>query len=581
MAPVSTSTQSESSRTMDQAAFISAAESKMHTARYQNISLVLAIKPASLDPRAFDVFHKVMQTVKSAQVVGNLNQSFLLVYVCEPICISQNQARAIHFSIRHFFSEVKQADERMYRFLISGKVGVSVLGKDSHSMKRAVVHASQATLAQQAGHKSRIQFYDTDLQLTIKRYVLLEDLVRDAIEKGAIGVQYQPIIRCQDWAVAGYEALCRFNLDAALNATTTELIGLAEDLNLISELDLLTYQNAFSQCAPWLKKSGRFLNLNLSPNTQQSLSEVLECMVLLAKQEQVEPRHIVIDMNEVKSPAATLDVSTLLPEFRQRGVQFALDDLSEGFRLADLLSQGQFQYLRVSRELIERSHERGEYYQVIKLLVRLCHRLDVEVIAEGIETPDEARLLSYLGVDYMQGYLFAKPVDYGDLQEAEKQLETILRQLHADGLTDSSDADEEAITLLNIASKSLPRLDPGEPLILANEYLKPDAINVVPVINKGECVGLVDKAQLNLHLTPAMGTEHETMKEAGIWNKPVASMMNTQLTIMDAQALLSDVLPLLKESALSLPIVLVSDNRYKGLVTETDITHYLLKRLKL
>ncbi|EKO3989627.1 EAL domain-containing protein, partial [Vibrio fluvialis] len=106
--------------------------------------------------------------------------------------------------------------------------------------------------------------------------------------------------------VAGYEALCRFNLDAALNATTTELIGLAEDLNLISELDLLTYQNAFSQCAPWLKKSGRFLNLNLSPNTQQSLSEVLECMGLLAKQEQVEPRHIVIDMNEVKSPAATL-----------------------------------------------------------------------------------------------------------------------------------------------------------------------------------------------------------------------------------------------------------------------------------
>ncbi|EKO3995713.1 CBS domain-containing protein, partial [Vibrio fluvialis] len=58
-------------------------------------------------------------------------------------------------------------------------------------------------------------------------------------------------------------------------------------------------------------------------------------------------------------------------------------------------------------------------------------------------------------------------------------------------------------------------------------------------------------------------------------------MMNTQLTIMDAQALLTDVLPLLKESALSLPIVLVTDNRYKGLVTETDITHYLLKRLKL
>ncbi|PNH93668.1 EAL domain-containing protein [Vibrio diazotrophicus] len=577
MAFESTSNELDCLLTMNQEMFVLHAESIKHGARYQNVSIVLAIKPNNLEPRAFDTFHKVMQTVKSAQVVGSLNQSFFLVYLCEPICISQNYARAIHFSIRHFFSEVKHSDERMYRYLTSGKVGVSVLGMDTQSMKRAVVHASQATLAQPAGHKSRIQFYNTDLQLTIKRYVLLEDLVRDAIEKGEVGVQYQPIISCLDWKVAGYEALCRFNIDTALNATTTELIGLAEDLGVISDLDLLTYQSAFSQCAPLLRKSGNFLNLNLSPNTQQNLSEVLECMALLAKQEEIEPKQIIIDINEVKSPAATLDVTTLLPEFRQRGIQFSLDDLSEGFRLADLLSKGEFKYLRVSRDLIERSHKQGEYYQVIKLLVRLCHRLDVQVIAEGIETPDEARLLSYLGVDYMQGYLFAKPVDYSELQDTEKHLDVILRQLHADGMTDSSDVDEEATTLLHIASKSLPRLDPGDPLILANEYLKPDTINVIPVINKGECVGLVDRASLNLHLTPAMGTEHETMKEANIWRKPVASMMDTQFTIMDTEVMLTDVFPLIKEGALSLPIVLVSNNRYKGLVTETEVTHYLLE----
>jgi EAL domain-containing protein (putative c-di-GMP-specific phosphodiesterase class I)/predicted transcriptional regulator len=581
MAFESTSTEPDCLLTMNQETFVCNAESIKHGARYQNVSIVLAIKPSNLEPRAFDAFHKVMQTVKSAQVVGSLNQSFFLVYLCEPICISQNYARAIHFSIRHFFSEVKKSDERMYRYLTSGKVGVSVLGMDTQSMKRAVVHASQATLAQPAGHKSRIQFYDTDLQLTIKRYVLLEDLVRDAIEKGEVGVQYQPIISCLDWEVAGYEAFCRFNIDSALDATTTELIGLAEDLGLISDLDLLIYQRAFSQCSLLLKKSGNFLNLNLSPNTQQNLPEVLECMVVLAKQEEIELQQIIIDINEVKSPAATLDLATLLPGFRQRGIQFALDDLSKGFRLADLLSKGEFKYLRVSRELIERSHKRGEYYQVIKLLVRLCHRLDVQVIAEGIETPDEARLLSYLGVDYMQGYLFAKPVDYNELQDTEKQVDIILRQLHTDGMTDSSDVDEEATTLLHIASKSLPRLDPGEPLVLANEYLKPDTINVIPVINKGECVGLVDKSQLNLHLTPAMGTEHETMKEASIWKKPVASMMDTQFTVMDTEIMLTEVFPLIKEGAISLPIVLVSKNIYKGLVTEADIIHYLLKRQEL
>ncbi|MGO2318411.1 MAG: EAL domain-containing protein [Vibrio toranzoniae] len=567
--------------TMNQERFICNAESIKHGARYQKVSIVLAIKPSHLELRAFDAFHKVMQTVKSAQVVGRLNQSFFLVYLCEPIDMSQNDARAIHFSIRHFFSEVKHSDERMYRYLTSGKVGVSVLGMDAQSVKRAVVHASQATLAQPAGHKSRIQFYDTDLQLTIKRYVHLEDLVRDAIEKGEVGVQYQPIIRCLDWEVAGYEAFCRFNIDSTLNATTTELIELAEDLGLISDLDLFIYQSAFSQCSLLLKKSGHFLNLNLSPNTQQNLPEVLECMAALAKQEKIELQQIIIDVNEVKSPAATLDFSTLLPEFRKRGIQFALDDLSHGFRLADLLSKGEFKYLRVSRELIEHSHKRGEHYQVIKLLVRLCHRLDVKVMAEGIETSDEARWLSYLGVDYMQGSLFAKPVDYNELQDKKKQVDTILRQLHADGMTGSSDVDEDATTLLHIASKSLPRLDPGAPLFLAHEYLKPDTIHIIPVINKGECVGLVDKSQLNLHLTPAMGTEHETMKEANIWKKPVASMMDTHFTVMETTMMLTEVFPLMKEGAISLPIVLVSKNLYKGLVTEADITGYLLKRLKL
>ena len=566
--------------TMNQERFVCLAESIKCSVRYQNVSIVLAIKPSHLELRAFDAFHKVMQTVKSAQVVGRLNQRFFLVYLCEPIGMSQNDARVIHFSIRHFFSEVKHSDERMYRYLTSGKVGVSVLGMDTQSVKRAVVHASQATLAQPAGHKSRIQFYDTDLQSTIKRYVLLEDLVRDAIDKGEVGVQYQPIIRCLDWEVAGYEAFCRFNIDSTLNATTTELIELAEDLGLISDLDLFIYQSAFSQCSRLLKKSGHFLNLNLSPNTQQNLPEVLECMVVLAKQEKIELQQIIIDVNEVKNPAATLDFSTLLPGFRQRGIGFALDDLSHGFRLADLLSKGEFKYLRVGRELIEHSHKRGEHYQVIKLLVRSCHRLDVQVMAEGIETSDEARWLSYLGVDYMQGSLFAKPVDYNELQDAEKQVDTILRQLHADGMTGSSDVDEEATTLRHIASKSLPRLDPGAPLFLAHEYLKPDTIHIIPVINKGECVGLVDKSQLNLHLTPAMGTEHETMKEANIWKKPVASMMDTHFTVMDTESMLTEVFPLMKEGAISLPIVLVSKNLYKGLVTEADITHYLLKRLK-
>lgn len=561
-------------------AFSAAAKAKLRTVRYNHASLVLAIRPAQADSKAFDVVYRAMRSVKNAQVVGGLKQDFLLVFLCEPVCSGLNRIRAVHVSIRHLFSEVKHHDERLYRYMTSGKIGVSVLGVDSNNVEKAIRRACQATLAQGAGHASRVQFYDSDLQLNIKRYVLLEELVRDAIDNGETRVQYQPIVRCHDWSIAGYEALCRFNIEPSLNASTAELIGLAEDLGLISDLDLTTYQQAFQTCASLLGKSGRFLNINLSPNTQQNLAEVLQCMRVLAQNANVSPEQIVVDINEVKNPNVTLDVETILPDSQQIDINFALDDLSSGFDLAEVLRSGRFRYLRLSRAMIERSHKQGDYYQVIKLLVRLCHRFEVQVIAEGVETIDEARLLSYLGVDFMQGFLFAKPVDYSELPAEEKTLKAQLQQLHADGMTQSIDADDEGETLLSIASKNLPRLDPGESLELAHEYLRPELINVVPVINKGQCVGLVDKAQLNLHLTPGMGTELESTKEAAIWQKPVATLMVAPGAVMEAQAPISDLLTLLSEQAVSLPVVLVSEDQYKGLLTETDLNHYLLKRLK-
>lgn len=560
--------------------FSAAAKAKLRTVRYNHVSLVLAIRPAQVDGKAFDVVYRAMRSIKNAQVVGGLNQEFLLVFLCEPVCSGLNRIRAVHVSIRHLFSEVKHSDERLYRYMTSGKVGVSVLGVDSDNVDKAIRRACQATLAQGAGHGSRVQFYDGDLQLSIKRYVLLEDLVRDAIENGETAVQYQPIIRCHDWSIAGYEALCRFDIEPSLNASTAELIGLAEDLDLISDLDLTTYQQAFQTCASLLSKTGRFLNINLSPNTQQNLTEVLKCMRVLAQNANVSLEQIVVDINEVKNPNVTLDVGTILTDALDVEVQFALDDLSSGFDLAEVLRPGTFQYLRLSRAMIERSHKQGDYYQVVKLLVRLCHRFDVQVIAEGVETIDEARLLSYLGVDMMQGFLFARPVDYTELPAEEKALKAQLQQLHADGMTQSAESDDEGDTVLSIASKNLPRLDPGEPLELAHEYLKPELINVVPVINKGQCVGLVDKAQLNLHLTPGMGTELESTKEAAIWQKPVATLMIAPGAVMEAQAPIADLLTLLAEQALSLPVVLVSENKYKGLLTETDLNQYMLKRLK-
>lgn len=563
----------------NQSKFVQIVNKLIEETRYPCVAVVLALRVKNSELISQPQFEKGINRIKNVKVAGCLNQQIYLLYLCEPICISQNRTRAIYACVRDFFSELKRISSAMSQMVMSGKIGVSVLSVDADTVQTAVAHAIQATLEQAMGNQTHVQFFDTDLQRSIKRYILLEDLARNVIDTGDIQVVYQPIIRCMDWQVAGYEVFCRFDFHHSLETNTQEVIELIENMNLVSELDMLAYQTAFRQMASFLKRNDRFLNLNLSPNTRHDLSEFLKCMVALASQEKIDLNRVVIDINEVKSPALSLQFEPLLKPLRELGVSFALDDLKSGFDLPEVLETKQFRYLRLSRKLIEKKHEKNEYYQIIRFLVRLCHRFNVSVIAEGVETREEAQTLSYLGVDYMQGYLFAKPLPYQQLLEAEPKITLELPALYSKKMAGKRDIDEDASTLISIACRSLPRLDPGEPIALADEYLKAGGITYLPVVNKGECVGIVSQALVNLHLTPAMGTEHESAKEASIWQKPVVSLMNTAFDRLDASTPITGLIALLKAQTIAFPIVLTEEQYYKGMVTESEFSHYLMSHL--
>ncbi|PWI32972.1 EAL domain-containing protein [Vibrio albus] len=566
---------------LSQQGFIAQSQLFYDSIRYNNIGLVLAIRPAINDSQRIISFIDTMSRSKSVKTFGKVNDHLFLVFISQATCDTPNRVRAIHYSIYNFFSELKSLSQSSHQFAISGKIGVSALNYDSSSIKGAVTHASQATMEQDTNSKQRVSIYDSKLSSDLKRYRLLEDLVSIKINNDELDIVYQPIINCSTWQVDGYEALCRFNVSEVLNADTKEMIGIAEDLDMVSELDLLVYQRAFKELSTRLNKKGQFININLSPNTRTNVDNLFRYIEVLADQESISLEQLVIDVNEVRRPSLGLTYENLLPKVRQKGIRVALDDLSMGFSLAPHLSSGNYNYLRVSHKFIRNFNEQSEYYQIVKFLVTLSHKFRVKVIAEGIETLEEAQLLAYLGVDFMQGYLFSPPVPQPKLHEVEKEIQSLLKQLHVKGLSagSSPDIEEDASVVISIASKNLPRLDPGDSLLLASEYFSSEAISVLPVLDDKQCVGIVNRELLNLHFTPGMGTEHESTREAAIWQKPVNSLMNVTFPQMEAQTKISDLIYLIKEQGFRLPVVLVEDKKvYRGMVTESDLTHYVIKK---
>jgi EAL domain-containing protein (putative c-di-GMP-specific phosphodiesterase class I)/predicted transcriptional regulator len=444
-----------------------------------------------------------------------------------------------------------------------------------------VTHAFQATMEQEnKRQQQRVNFFDSKLQVEMKRQLLLEDVVSEAIDDNNVDIVYQPIVNCHSWEIEGYEVLSRFKCDSALKTSNRELIDVIEDLNLISELDLLTYHKALVELDEVIKNSNVFIDINVSANTRQDFSELFDCINLLTTQFKLDHARLVIDINPPKDISEIENCISHFAKLTSKGTSMALAALPFGFDLGAQLERGHFNFLRIDEQFFHKFHEEKEYYQVVKLLISLCHDVNIQVIVEGVDSVDQAQVLASLGVDYLQGNVFTLPVDIHGIAELSDKIEATANLIFKD--SSLYEDEKEGIlttTIGSIASHGLPSLEPRDTISLANEYFKTQTVSVLPVIVDKKCVGVIDRALLSLHLTPTMGTDLETEKESRVWQRRVNFFMNVEFNSVEATLDIQSLLNLIGDKRYQLPLVLTKRGLYSGILTERNLMDYLLRKM--
>jgi len=275
--------------------------------------------------------------------------------------------------------------------------------------------------ADTARHHAKVQAHVTHAvfnpamhEQAVARFQLETDL-RRAIERPPFQVYYQPIVSLETGKITGFEALVRWFHPTRGMVSPNEFIPIAEETGLISFIDWWVLREACAQLKIWQQVFAKdtaplTMSVNLS-GMQLSQLGLLERLDQVLRETGVEGQNLKLEITESGLLQNASSGTVILQQLKLLGVQLSIDDFGTGYSSLARLHQLPIDTLKIDRSFVNEIGNDGESLAIIRAIMTLAHSLDMDVIAEGIETQEQLSRLRSLNCEYGQGYFFSRPVD--------------------------------------------------------------------------------------------------------------------------------------------------------------------------
>jgi diguanylate cyclase (GGDEF)-like protein/PAS domain S-box-containing protein len=300
------------------------------------------------------------------------------------------------------------ADER--ELTVTPSIGIAVFPDDGRDAETLIRNSDAAMYHAKEKGRANYQFFTAAMNQAASRRIALESGLRRALGKDELRVHYQPLVDARTGRVSGHEALVRWQHPERGLVPPAEFIQLAEETGMILKLGEWVLREACRWATFIGVERGLHIAVNLSP--RQFNDPKLVQVVAAALQETGLPARLLeLEITEATAMQHSDIALGTLKKLKQLGVSISIDDFGTGYSSLSYLKRFPVDKLKVDRSFTTEIPGDADQCAIVSAIVALAHALDIQVIAEGVETDAQRDFLRDCGCDYLQGYLTGKPAD--------------------------------------------------------------------------------------------------------------------------------------------------------------------------
>lgn len=301
--------------------------------------------------------------------------------------------------------------------VLTASVGIVFIGNSTTNAEDVLRDAEIAMYRAKRTERGSCELFDGAMHAAAVKRLQLETDLRKALDAGEFRVYYQPVVSLRKNQIIGFEALSRWQRSNEL-VLPGQFIGVADEIGLTLPMNRLLLEQAFQQLSRWQSLHPAdpplFVSVNVTAK-EFSQPDLVARIKHMLEYTHVEPSSVEFEITETIAMADVERSIQVLSDLKTLGVRLSIDDFGTGFSSLCRLQHLPVQTLKIDRSFISGKSRNAETREIVRTIIMLARNLGLRIIAEGVENKEQLEMVRQFGCDFVQGFLFSKPIDADEI----------------------------------------------------------------------------------------------------------------------------------------------------------------------